>query len=171
MHLFFRHCQQRMNGNIADQFEKQWNFPNCIAAMDGNHILIRQPRNSGSYYFKYKGTFSIVLLALVDADYKFIYVDVECNGRVSDGGVFQNSTLSEASKKNLLYSPPSRVVGEEELLLPFVVLADDAFLLLENLMKLYAFRTLSLDKLIVNYRLSRGRRISENAFGILANRF
>ena len=106
MHLFFRHCQQRMNGNIADQFEKQWNFPNCIAAMDGNHILIRQPRNSGSYYFKYKGTFSIVLLALVDADYKFIYVDVECNGRVSDGGVFQNSTLSEASKKTYYTAHP-----------------------------------------------------------------
>ena len=67
--------------------------------MDGKHILIRQPRNSGSFYFNYKGTFSIVLLALVDADYKFIYVDVGCNGRVSDGSVFQSSTLADAIKK------------------------------------------------------------------------
>ena len=51
-------------------------FPNYIDAMGGKYILIRQPRNSASLYFNYKGTLSTALLALVDADYKFIYVDV-----------------------------------------------------------------------------------------------
>ena len=38
--------------------------------MDG-----KQSQNSVSYYFIYKVLFIIVLLALVDANYKFIYVD------------------------------------------------------------------------------------------------
>jgi len=43
--------------------------------------------NSDNYYYNYIGTFSIVLLAVVDAEYKFLYVDVGCNARVSNGGV------------------------------------------------------------------------------------
>lgn len=26
--------------NIANQYEEKWNFPNCIAAMDGKHIAL-----------------------------------------------------------------------------------------------------------------------------------
>ena len=110
-------------------YEERWNFPNCIGAMDGKHIVVKQPRNSGSYYFNYKGTFSVVLLAVVDADYKFIYVNVGCNGRISDGGVFKNSSLSSALEENLLEVPsPRQLISDNNPSpLPYVLVADDAF--------------------------------------------
>ena len=43
----------------------------------------------GSYYFSYKETFSVVLFGLVDADYRFIYMDFGCNGKISDVGFFE----------------------------------------------------------------------------------
>ena len=82
-------------------------FPNFIGTMEGEHVLIKSPIDSGSYYFNYKSTCSIVLLALVDADYKFIFVDVGSNGRVSDGGVCRNSFLGAALEHKKLYIPDS----------------------------------------------------------------
>ena len=101
---------------------------------------------------------------MVGADYKFLYVDVGCNGRISDGGVFRHS--SSALENNDL-NVPKESMGS----LPYVVVADDAFPLKTYLMKPYTLRNLSKEKIIFNYRLSRARRIVEIAFGILANRF
>lgn len=72
----------------ADEFLHKWNFPNCILAIDGKHIRIRCPSNSGSQFFNYKDYFSIVLLAMVDANYKFVAIDVGSYGREGDSGIF-----------------------------------------------------------------------------------
>ncbi|KAK5639766.1 hypothetical protein RI129_010577 [Pyrocoelia pectoralis] len=157
--------------SIAEEFQVKWNLPNVLGAIDGKHIMLQAPRSEGSTYFNYKGTHSIVLLALVDANYKFRYIDVGCNGRVSDGGVFARSTLSHSIKTNKLNFPAEQPLPGRTKPLPFVIVADAAFPLSYNILKPFPFRNMSEHQRIFNYRLSRARRVVENAFGILANRF
>lgn len=98
---------------IANGFEHHWNFPSCIGAMDGKHCHIQAPPNSGSEFFNYKKTFSIVLMALCDSLYKFTYIDVGTPGRWSDGGTFDNSSLNDAMKNGSLNLPhPTKLPGE-----------------------------------------------------------
>jgi hypothetical protein len=156
---------------IAKTFEDRWNFPHCIGALDGKHIAINPPPNSGSLFFNYKQFFSIVLLALVDANYKFIYVDIGQYGRISDGGVFNNSSLSTALADDLLHIPEPSAITGTDYVVPYVIVADDAFALKPNVLKPYAFRKCSQEQRIFNYRLSRARRVVESAFGILSQRF
>lgn len=139
--------------------------------MDGKHIVFRAPLHAGSTYYNYKGTNSIVLLALVDAHYNFLYVDAGTNGRISDGGVFRSSQLYLSFENNRLKFPEEAPLPGRSKSVPYVIVADSAFPLLQNVLKPYPFRDMTHDQRIFNYRLSRARRVVENAFGILSNRF
>jgi len=156
---------------IAAQFSNQWNFANCIGALDGKHIQIFPPPNSGSLFYNYKHFSSIVLLGLVDAGYKFLYVDIGSYGRISDGGVFSSCSLSTALETNVLHIPSDLKLPGSDITTPAVIVADDAFPLKTFLMKPYGSKNLTQQQRIYNYRLSRARRVVENAFGILSSRF
>ena len=112
---------------------------------------------------------------------KVIYVDIGCQGSISDGGVFRNSSLNAAIQDRSLNLPqpkplpynndPSWYGNQCIDPVPFVFVGDDAFPLDEHIMKPYPQRNLDERKRIFNYRLSRLRRISENVFGIWVSRF
>lgn len=67
--------------------------------------------------------------------------------------------------------PPKPLRGQVNSHAPFVFVGDEAFTLRCDFMKPYCQKTLNTRRRIFNYHLSRARRIVENVFGILANRF
>lgn len=87
---------------IERGFNSRWNFPKVYGTIDGKHILICAPPDCGSDFFNYKGTNSLILLAVVDDDYCFSYINIGANGRCSDGGVFQSSSILNDLEKNML---------------------------------------------------------------------
>lgn len=156
---------------IAKKFQQRWNFPHGLGGVDGKHIIIQQPKNSGSHYRNYKGSDSIILMGMIGPEYEFLFADVGMNGRNSDGGNWSQSPLKLALESGALNLPePSELPGRLRKV-PYVCTGDDAFPLSTFMMKPYPQKGLTPEKRVFNYRLSRMRRISENGFGILANRW
>lgn len=158
---------------IAKEFWDIWNFPNCIGALDGKHVVIEAPPNSGSLYFNYKKTFSIVLLALVDAQYKFLAVDIGAYGKNSDGGILSNSNLGKALERNKLNIPNDQYLPDANEKLPLVIIGDEAFPLKKYLLRPYPGPQMYEDQKKKNFndRLSRARKVVEDAFGQLTAKF
>lgn len=140
--------------DIIRGFESRWNFPNCIGGLDGKHIRIHCPSESGSIFYNYKGSFSIVLMALVDSNYMLRYLDIGSEGRVADGGIWRSCSLHKRLRAGQLNLPPHKAWpnGEEFGVQPNVIVADDAFAMASYLMKPYTTRSLSKEKRIFNYR-------------------
>lgn len=153
---------------IADGFFERWQIPNCGGAIDGKHIRITPPANTGALYYNYKHFYSVVLMAVVNAQYEFLYVDVGKNGRLSDGGVFEETTFFQKMKDGMLNLPENE---DNTAKLNFVFISDEAFALHKHLIKPFPQRDLNHERRIFNYRLSRGRNVVENTFGLISARF
>ena len=161
---------------IEERFHTRWNFPNCTGALDGKHIVIQAPNKSGSLFFNYKGTYSIVLMALVDPDYHFTYVDIGNYGSNADGSIFKHSNFGQAFMNGQLNIPDPKPLPNypEGGVLPYCIVADKAFPLRMDLMRPFprgGRMQMPNDERIFNYRLSRACHIVENTFGIPAQRW
>lgn len=142
---------------ISNQFYERWNIPNCIGAVDGNHVVIQAPKCSGSEYFNYKKSFSIILMACCDAFNRFTMVDIGAAGANHDATVFKNSSMGYALLSGLLNIPPPKALPQTNSKIHHFVVADAAFPLHQNIIRPYPGNNF-------------GKR-KKSAFGILSQRW
>ena len=122
-------------------FKDRWQFPNCVGAVDCKHCNLICPPRTGSWYRNYKHSFSIVLLAVVDAAYKFTWVDIGRSGGNSDAGLFRKTALGQKVLDGSISFPPNKVLPGMTREMPHVLVGDEAFPLLTNLLCPYSGRT------------------------------
>ena len=100
-------------------------------------------------------------MALVDASYRFIFVDVGQLGSNADGGVFRRCAFGQAFLNGELDVPPAKALPNAPNIgiVPHCIVGDEAFPLRTDLMRPYPRKAkgenLPLDKAVFNYRLSR----------------
>lgn len=142
-----------------------------MPVFDGKHVVMQAPARAGSSFYNYKGTHSVVLMAVCNAHYQFLLVDIGDSGRQSDESVFASCNLGRAINENRLNLPEARELDDSHEKFPYVFIGDEAFPLKPCLVKPYPRNSLDDNKRVCNYRISRARRLIENTFGICTSRF
>lgn len=156
---------------IADGFNDVANFPNCLGAIDGKHIRIIKPLESGLLYYNYKNYFSLVLLAVCDVNYMFTFVDVGSYGKASDSTIYKNSELFRKMQDGTLSIPQPSPISVNYPPVSYSFVGDEAFGLSENMLRPFSGKHLTFEKIIFNYGLCRARRCIECSFGILSSKW
>ena len=59
-----------------DGFLAKAGYPMCLGALDGTHFSVKHPIGLESDYYNYKKFHSIIILAVVNANLMFTYVNV-----------------------------------------------------------------------------------------------
>lgn len=103
--------------------------------------------------------------------YYFEHFDIGDSGRQRDGSGYENSHIGYAIDNNKLCIPvPDAMSCNQSFKLPYVFVADNAFGLKPCMMNPCPGQNLAVEEQIFNYRLSRARRVIENAFGVMVAR-
>ncbi len=131
---------------------ERWNYPRGLGAIDDKHIQVQGFGNSVSTFQNFKHCFSIVLLAIADADYDFLFVDIGTEGASNDAGINNQSSFKTALSSGASQFPT--VPRNDPLEVQYHLRGDTAFPLTESMMKPFHQKSLDPKEQIFNYRFS-----------------
>ena len=163
--------EQQLKEKMLDM-EELWQFPCCWAAMDGCHIPLKCPDGglaACKEYHNFKNFYSIVLMGLVDAKYRFIWGSCAFPGNSHDSIILQSTQLWTDISEGEAIPPITKDLDGTKV--PPLILGDSAFPFKTWLTKPFTNAVLTPQQHYFNNRLSRARMITECAYGQLKGRW
>jgi hypothetical protein len=112
---------------LVKQCQALWNFRHSLGAMMGNMWCYSVQEILPLNTLTTKYTFSILLFAVVDAHYNFVYVVAGYQGRISESGVFTSTELYKKLETKTLYLPQPMYLNGKEKSFPYILLEIKLF--------------------------------------------
>ena len=106
---------------MEEKFRTRWNVPYTVGRIGGKHITMKKPKQSDSDYNNYKGFFSLIPLALVDTECRFLWIDCGSRGSCSYAQIFNRGDLREKIEQQI---PAPEPLGEGRPDLHYFLLGD-----------------------------------------------
>ena len=176
-HLW-RECVSCHMPNTQEDFKKKildmeefWQFPCYWAAIDGCHIPMKCPPGgleACKQYHNFKNFYSVVLMAMIDSHYRFVWGSCGFPGNSHDAVIFKSTDLWNSIQDGFI-PLIGKSVGDANVPPLTCIVGDSA--LQTWLMKPFTNAVLSLQQRYFNYRLSRARMVLEGAYGQLNGRW
>ena len=152
----------------VSKFYSAFEIPQCLGAIDGTHIEIKQPLSNSTDYINRKSRYSLNVQALCDSKCVFMDVVVKWPGSVHDARMFANSKVNQFLKDGTIPPCRSRILDED---VPVFIIGDPAYPLMPYVMKEYAGGGTTQQEQYFGFRLCSARNVIECAFGRLKARF
>lgn len=150
--------QEDFRRKILDM-EEFWQFPCCWAAIDGCHIPMKCPPGgleACKEYHNFINFYSIVLMAMADSHYRFLWGSCGFPGNSHDSVIFRSTDLWSTIQNGFI---PSiwKTVGD--ITIPPFIVGGSVFLLRTCLMKPFINSVLTAEQQYFNYCLSRVQKV------------
>ena len=114
---------------IVDRFEVCWGFPQVASAIDRTHVPVIKPQDNPSDYYNWKGSYSIIMQAVVDYRGLFLDTYIGWPGKVHVARVFSNSCIYRKGREGILLPNWKRQINEVEVCNLIYVAVESKFIL------------------------------------------